>query len=58
MKKTYLILVNNSDKEKAFVMPSDGLVAVTDKDNNLTEKTVNTNEKIAITPESVTTFVF
>ena len=56
--KTYLILVNNSNKEKAFVMPSDGLVAVTDKDNNLTEKTVNTNEKIAITPESVTTFVF
>lgn len=56
--KIYLILVNNSEKEKAFVMPSEGLVAVTDKDNDLTEKNVNGNEKIAITPESVTTFVF
>lgn len=56
--KTVLITANFSEKEKAFVMPCDGLVSVTDKDHNLTEKSVSANEKIAITPQSVTTFVF
>ena len=56
--KTVLITANFSEKEKAFVMPYDGLVSVTDKGHNLTEKSVSANEKIAITPQSVTTFVF
>ncbi len=56
--KTILIVVNDTEKEKDFTMPADGLFAVTDKDNNLAEKNAAANEKIAITPLSVTTFVF
>ena len=56
--KTVLITANFSEKEKDFVIPYDGLVSVTDKGHNLTEKSVSANEKIAITPQSVTTFVF
>ena len=56
--QTFLIVVNNSDNKKDFVIPNDGFVAITDADNNLTEKSAQADEKIAITPQSVTTFVF
>lgn len=56
--KTFLIVANNSDVEKDFTVPCESLVAVTDKDNDLTEKTAQAKEKVAITPQSVTTFVF
>lgn len=56
--KTVLILVNPTAQEKEFISPSDALVAVTDKDNDLTEKNIRKNEKIILAPESVTTFVF
>ncbi len=56
--KTVVIVINSAKQEKQFVMPFAGFVAVTDKDNDLTEKTASANEKIVITPESVTTLVF
>ena len=56
--KTVLILVNPTAQEKNFISPSDTLVAVTDKDNDLTEKNIRKNEKITLAPESVTTIVF
>lgn len=56
--KTVLIITNFSDKEKNYVSPLSGLLSVTDKNNNLAERSVTANEKVVITPESVTTFVF
>ena len=56
--RTILIVVNNTDEEKDFSIPDDGIIAVTDKQSNLTERKASANEKIIITPQSVTTFVF
>ncbi len=56
--KTVLITANPSKEEKQYTVPQNALVALTDKDNNLTEKKVSANETFTITPESVTTFVF
>lgn len=57
-KKTVVIAINPTKQEKQFVLPDDALVALTDKNNDLTEKRASVNEKTIITPESVTTFVF
>lgn len=56
--KTYLVIVNFSAEEKSFVAQADSLVAVTDKKSNLCERSAAKGEKIALTPESVTTVVF
>lgn len=56
--KTVLIALNPSEKEKEYILPQDALVAVTDKENDLTERNFTANEKFTITPQSVTTFVF
>ncbi len=56
--KTVLITANFSKSEKEYTIPVSALVAVTDKDNNLTEKQASENEKFILSGESVTTFVF
>ncbi len=56
--KTVLIVANYSKEEKAYKLPSDCLTAVTDKENNLTERNADKGEAFTISPESVTTFVF
>ena len=57
--KTVLVVVNKSAEAKKATVPADKnmLVAVTDKDNNLSEKTVDSGEVI-LTPRSVTTLVW
>lgn len=57
--KTTLIVINPTLMNKKISVPATGeiLFAVTDKDNDLTEKTVSFNE-FELTPESVNTFVF
>ena len=57
-RNTVLIIANFSKIEKEYSTCRDSLVAVTDKDNNLTEKFFKANDKVIITPESVTTLVF
>jgi hypothetical protein len=58
--KTIVIAINDTKSEKNITLPiteSEILVAVTDNDNDLTEKTVKTNS-INLSPESVTTIIF
>ncbi len=52
------ILINNSDEEKSVSLPftKEILVSVTDKDNNLKESRLKT-DNLRITPKSVTTMV-
>ena len=56
--KTVLVIVNPTNKEKNYTLPSDAVTAVTNDEKNLEESNVCANESIAITPESVTTVVF
>ena len=57
--KITLIVINPSKAKKEITLPAKGeiLFAVTDKDNDLTEKTVS-NPETEISAESVNTFVF
>ncbi|MBR0535511.1 MAG: glycoside hydrolase family 30 protein [Clostridia bacterium] len=57
--KTVLVVVNKSTLEKKVTVPADKcvLVAVTDNDNNLSERTVESGE-VLLTPRSVTTLVW
>ena len=57
--KITLIVINPSKSKKEITLPAKGevLFAVTDKDNDLTEKTVS-NPETEISAESVNTFVF
>ena len=54
-----LIAINPSHDSKSLELPANGsvLMAVTDKDNDLTESVIN-SPKIEIKPRSVNTFVF
>jgi len=56
--ETVLVLVNNSDSEKHFSLPTEKeiLVSVTDKDSNLKESVVWPDD-VKLTPKSVTTVV-
>lgn len=58
-KKTTVIAINPTRECKKITLPAVGAVtmAVTDKDNDLTEKIVE-SEAFEISPESVNTFVF
>ncbi len=56
--KTVLIILNQSENEKSFKAEGNCLVAVTDCNNDLTERTAEKNSDILITPKSVTTVVF
>lgn len=56
--KTILIAVNTAKTEKHYIMPCDALIAITNKDNNLTEIKANANNKFKLSAESVNTFVF
>lgn len=55
--RTVLIIVNPTTDKKDYTAPSDVLVSLTDKDNNLTETSFNEGDKIIIPPESVTTVI-
>lgn len=56
--KTVIILINPTENEKSFSAAENSLVAVTDKESNLREYTVNKGSDVKITPCSVTTIVF
>ena len=56
--KNVLIILNPTKQNKQYVLPKNAVIAVTDPDNNLTERTAQANENFIITPESVTTFIF
>ena len=53
-----LIIINPSEKEKAFTLPFDSITAVTDSNSNLKENAVKGGNEIKITAESVTTIKF
>ncbi len=55
--KTVLILINPTEKEKAFTPDSDCTISVTDEKENLAEKKINKGETVKITPHSVTTVI-
>lgn len=55
--KTVLILINPTEKEKAFTPDSDCMISVTDEKENLAEKKINKGETVKITPYSVTTVI-
>lgn len=58
--KTIIIAINDTKTEKSITLPENNdefFVAVTDNENDLCEKTVNT-QNINLTPESVTTIIF
>lgn len=58
--KTVVIIINDTEKEKTVSLPDMSetvTVAVTDKDNNLTEKTVNAKD-IRISGKSVQTIIY
>ena len=57
--KTVVIAINNTKNEKSVTIPDAKgavTVAVTDKDNDLCEKTADNH--ITLSPESVTTIIF
>ncbi|MBO5858332.1 MAG: hypothetical protein J6R20_00945 [Clostridia bacterium] len=56
-KEKYFVIVNFSKDEKKISFDKSALFAVTDKESNLREYTLNANEEAVITPESVTTVV-
>ena len=56
--KTVLITVNPTKETKQYTLPCDALIAVTDSENSLAERTAKANETVTLTAESVTTFVF
>ena len=55
--KVYLVLVNFSKEEKKTAFDADAFIAVTDKNSNLREYTVEKDKEVIITPESVTTVI-
>ena len=52
-----LIIINETESEKELTVPENSVIAVTDKNNNLSEYKTE-NGKAEITPKSVTTILF
>jgi hypothetical protein len=52
-----LIIINETESEKELTVPENSVIAVTDKNNNLSEYKAE-NGKAEITPKSVTTVLF
>ncbi len=56
--RTVVILINPAESEKAFTVPQNALLSVTDDFKNLEEIHISENTRIKITPRSVNTIIY
>lgn len=56
--ETILIIINATSEEKSYITPLDSLVFVTDENRNLEKISIKAEDKLKITPKSVTTIIF